>query len=595
VGFFNQDSLDLAFPVWGFAYDAVMALGFAACNVSAAALTNSTALYRALMAVDFMGLSGHVHFDNTSGSRYLDGFAPMLTQFRFAANGSVLALATVGSSIGTSQNWTVDALLLDALPPEIVPADVDYNYLGNDMIVLGACEIASVLVLCMGCALWLGCNWHKRAVGQSQPEFVSLIIAGVALSSLGILGLMDDDNPDRAQIFSTPSVACNYFFCQYCACFTLAAVALCAKLYRLYSVFAPQRNDVDMRLGVPLRIVFACMLAYMVWDMFWIGVWQGVAPFVWQRSVTSVDNLGQPLASYGQCALPSSASSGLGAMVLVVLAMPLVFALVVSLWKNDVPEEMRQGSVPWGLMLLIQMYAIGIPVEVALSNTATGRFVVLSLIVLLSNLIVLATALIPIMVANSFPGARLPSDASSSGPGTFPLRPEEGLAIPRVRDRFIKFAHGRHIIENVYFLLDVDAFRAEGRDDAWRKRVALALLEIYIRADALMQINISSALRQNLETKIKAGDVNNATFDYAYAEICTLLTYNAWGQFCSEGGLHGFYTAEAAASTPAGQLRTHATGDSFSNKSPGIGRSPGAKKRVADGTTNSPQHKLVLI
>jgi len=110
-----------------------------------------------------------------------------------------------------------------------------------------------------------------------------------------------------------------------------------------------------------------------------------------------------------------------------------------------------------------------------------------------------------------------------------------------------------------------------------------------------MQINISSALRQNLETKIKAGDVNNATFDYAYAEICTLLTYNAWGQFCSEGGLHGFYTAEAAASTPAGQLRTHATGDSFSNKSPGIGRSPGAKKRVADGTTNSPQHKLVLI
>jgi len=184
--------------------------------------------------------------------------------------------------------------------------------------------------------------------------------------------------------------------------------------------------------------------------------------------VTSVDNLGQPLASYGQCALPSSASSGLGAMVLVVLAMPLVFALVVSLWKNDVPEEMRQGSVPWGLMLLIQMYAIGIPVEVALSNTATGRFVVLSLIVLLSNLIVLATALIPIMVANSFPGARLPSDASSSGPGTFPLRPEEGLAIPRVRDRFIKFAHGRHIIENVYFLLDGGAMTLGANAWLWR-------------------------------------------------------------------------------------------------------------------------------
>jgi len=552
-----------AFPVWAWAYDAVMALGVAACGLKTSSNFTGTDLYNALLKVDFEGMSGRVRFDPATGSRYVDALIPDLVNWiTDSTTGFVVADNNAATYVATTAAWddgvwqfaSEDTLEfrtgigIDHLPPDVVEPREDYNYLSDDLVNLAYALVAIILFCCACLMAWLAATHKSRAVKQSQPRFMAAIIFGVAVSSVSILGLTVDDNPERAQLM-TPDQGCNFFFCVYFAGFAFALSMLLAKSFRVWTVFSMH----TLKIGIPVHVILLCVLVSMGVEFMFIGLLLGIAPLAWTRNTLSVDAFQSPLASFGSCAAPSSNSTGLLSALIIWQVVLLLACLYLGEALKKLPQEFHEAVyITLAVATILQLLLIAVPVVIALYDSVSGHFVVLCLVVLFSDLVLLGFMFGPKVHPRTMShGSENSTDQMDGVPE---LTVEDGLRIARIKDRFVKYAEKRMVIENVHFVCDVMAWRDEydAQTKQWRQRTSRALLGMFITEGAMLQVNISGTLREMTEHAVL--DVDEPApdcFDDACADICALLNANVWGGFVAQGGLFGFDHNYARASKPA--------------------------------------------
>jgi hypothetical protein len=161
-----------------FLYDAVIALGLAACNL----VLNFTGqdLYQAFVETEFEGALGSVDFINETGSRTPQSALYSLSNFVINDyTNNVVILKKVKTNLFKSNQWENHSAFIFAdgtsINPPCLPAlEYDPNHLSTPIQVVGLLLCAIIITILVTFGLWTYCNQGVQVVRASQPFFCIL-------------------------------------------------------------------------------------------------------------------------------------------------------------------------------------------------------------------------------------------------------------------------------------------------------------------------------------------------------------------------------------------------------------------------------------
>jgi hypothetical protein len=183
-----------------FLYDAVIALGLAACSLSSMP-ENFTGqdLYQAFVETKFDGASGSVEFINLTGSRTPESTFFSLSNFVVDndSDGKV-TFKRVESIVFKSNQSKDEAAYIFANGTSIVPPDLpvheyDPNYILTWLKVFGLLLCAIIMTMSIAFCVWTYRNRKVQVVVKSQPIFLYIISLGTLLMGSAIIPLTIDD------------------------------------------------------------------------------------------------------------------------------------------------------------------------------------------------------------------------------------------------------------------------------------------------------------------------------------------------------------------------------------------------------------------
>jgi hypothetical protein len=109
----------------------------------------------------------------------------------------------------------------------------------------------------------------------------------------------------------------------------------------------------------------------------------------------------------------------------------------------------------------------------------------------------------------------------------------ETIKHPTLGPKFEKYAEDCLVLESIRFLQDALAWKLyfDERSEAWRKKKADMLNETYIRTNAPLQVNISSADRDSVEQGLSRRSIEKSLFDDAINSVALMIRQGAFLQF----------------------------------------------------------------
>lgn len=280
--------------VWGMAYDTVVALTLAKCQMIRSGKEPSrVALRKQMLETEFEGLSGNVRF-TSDGKRNPTTLAYLVRNWDLDGNDQI-----VGAYNDQLDEFIFAAPLqfrLGRMPPQITPPPEIKQYLPLGWKILGYVEIAILNVFGIVCIFWTFWYRKHKAVFHAQPSFLKLIALGCMIASFSILAFTVDDG--ESGLNTNICMLGPWFFT---VGMMLAITSLLAKIIRILSVFnAPIGSTARALVRYPVAIsLVAFVLAV---EITVLTLWTVLNPLVWQRIVTVVDKNGFALLSYGACA-----------------------------------------------------------------------------------------------------------------------------------------------------------------------------------------------------------------------------------------------------------------------------------------------------
>jgi len=389
------------------AYDAVATLGLAACALQNRsgpdALSDGYSLLQAVRSTSFNGLSGHVRFSNGTGDRDPLTNIYVARNVHWNSSDGTVAYRTIGQFSPSTNEWTVrlaEAVFRDGtstVPSDVDIPDHDEQLLPSWARVLGYFETSFGLALGLFGLVWLRASRRHVSVVQSQPVFMAIITLGILFISVSIIPLtIEGDTKD-----------CMAFPFLYSIGIMLACSSISAKNLRVGVLWYRLRDRKQDRGFVYLSLIFFMVII----NFILLVTWTYVAPLEYRRFIVSSDVNGQPVKSYGACAIVKNETYVFLGLVLGHLAIVLIWTGLVSVWVHHAPEQFQDSKwTALGACSLGQVYLLGIPIVVIIYNSPTPRFVALSSICFLTALILFFTMLGPkIVFSLRNPGLKIAS------------------------------------------------------------------------------------------------------------------------------------------------------------------------------------------
>ena len=110
---------------------------------------------------------------------------------------------------------------------------------------------------------------------------------------------------------------------------------------------------------------------------------------------------------------------------------------------------------------------------------------------------------------------------------------EEALGDAAVMDAFAAFANEVHVGEAVRFIVDAKRWAALywDRSPSWRLAKAKTLAGMYISTTAEHQVNVSEAVRDEIEATLASGNVNPRVFHAAVTDLIRNTAQDSWPRF----------------------------------------------------------------
>ncbi len=178
-----------------FLYDAVIAIGLAACNLtSQREKLTSQDLYQAFVKTEFEGASGSVEFAVATGSRTPNSTLYSLSNFVIDDNtdGNVTFKKEEIYLFTSSQlEYHSAYIFADGTnvtpPPDLPPHELDRNHLSIPCLAVGLLLSAIIIALSISFGLWTYRNRAVQVVRASQPIFLYIISSGTLLMGSSII------------------------------------------------------------------------------------------------------------------------------------------------------------------------------------------------------------------------------------------------------------------------------------------------------------------------------------------------------------------------------------------------------------------------
>jgi ABC-type branched-subunit amino acid transport system substrate-binding protein len=282
-----------------------------------------------------------------------------------------------GKCICNSKRWG-GADCSQAIPTEL-------NLIPGPMKALAMLMFSINMLASIGGFIWVFIHRAEPRVMASQPFFLYLLVIGCMISSSTIIP-MGSENSDGTDLDSV-NAACAIFPWLYSIGFCITFGTLFAKIWRIHKIFAAAAKLKRARVSIPetLQMIAGLLLL----DAVILGVWTAQDPLTWKREVLTSDTAGYPLTSAGQCEADTSGTylACIGALH----ALVMVYASYLCYKTRSIPTEFAGGKyVAMAMASNLQVFLLGVPVMVIVSNDPSTSFFVRSAIIFLNDFAVLA-------------------------------------------------------------------------------------------------------------------------------------------------------------------------------------------------------------
>ena len=389
-----------------FLYDAVIALGLAACK----ATTNTSTYFNGQEQFDifkknitFEGASGFNQYDRETGTRIastarftLLNFVEDHTEINKDDGTTIMRFQTVETNVFQDGEWTsIQPVVFNdgttIPPPDLPEIFLNENFIGTPLRVAGLCMAGVILLLSLAFSLWTHVRQASRVIKASQPIFLHMINMGCAWMGTSIIFLSLDD-----EIASTQACTafCIVFPWTLSGGWILAFSALFAKTSRVNKIIL---NPTFKRIKVTVWDVLKPVVVLMTVATLLLALWTGLAPPSWIREISEIDPYGRQVESKGMCHYKNEDGglvylSVLGVILLGILAYAVYEAYVA---RNLSTEFAESEYIALVLAAILLVSFLGIPVMIIAGDEPRARFFVGAAIVFVICMAILLLIFVP--------------------------------------------------------------------------------------------------------------------------------------------------------------------------------------------------------
>lgn len=361
-------------------YETTIALGLAACAVRSNGTTlDGPSHYQATVDHSFVGVSGTVELDPTTGSRKPQSQLYVIQNFvAVPVNGSdELALDSVQTHY-FNREWIQQQPIVFSdgttnIPDDLPPAEIQYNYIGTTLRVIGGIFSGIVIALSIACSLWTHRYQNVHVVRASQPIFLHFICLGTFLMGVSIIPLSIDQEIAKP---GPVNAACMSFPWLFALGWCVAFSALYVKTRRVNRIMSNPRLR---RITITAKDAILPMLIMLALNLAILIVWTVYSPMTWEISATAYDMFDRAVEFQGSCGSDHQIAFVVPMVILNVGA--LGFALQQAYVARKISTEYAESEWIARCMVIILVIAfIGVPVLILANDNSRAFFFVLAAI-----------------------------------------------------------------------------------------------------------------------------------------------------------------------------------------------------------------------
>ncbi|CAB9523211.1 Metabotropic glutamate receptor-like protein E [Seminavis robusta] len=371
-------------------YDAVMALGFAACEAQQEFFTGSQ-LFDSMMKTLFRGASGVVEFDANTGTRKTSSLAYKVTNVVARppdANGKIY-FDTADTRIqdpSLNNSWILipgaPAYVYSdgttTAPPALPLLEENQNLIGVGILVTGLVLGIMCVVLSALSAAWVRLYRDSQAARMAQPFFLFIICLGTFLMALAVIPMSFQEPMPKAVL----DAGCMSIPWLFSSGFVIAFSALLSKTLRIYQLM--QGGKSFRRVVVAASDVMRPFLVLGTLNVSLLVAWTIASPLRWTRvELQNYDEFGRNTDSYGSCQSENETLQHAFAWPIVAVDLiALVLANVYNYRARTISDKLHEaGSIALSLAIMLEAALIGIPAMLVVEQNPSAYFLIRSVLV----------------------------------------------------------------------------------------------------------------------------------------------------------------------------------------------------------------------
>jgi hypothetical protein len=376
-------------------FDAVMALGLAACSIDKEYFTGDD-LYASLLETEFSGASDFVSFDNKTGTRkyvrYRVDNILMVDKgngiLGFRQEPTVTLEATGVNAIREFVHWDNTA----QAPPILPRLKMDHNYIPTSFLVAGLALSGLMMLVSLGWICWTMVYKNRDVVKSSQPVFLVQLCSGTLLLSGSIIPMSFQEPTSKSGM----DFSCMLAPWMYVIGYVIAFAALFSKSWRINKLFA---NGTQFR-RIKVRVVDALfpLIILLTINVLLLTLWTIISPLRWERVfVESYDNFGRSRESYGICKTDDSLGSKvLISLIATVNILGLIFTNYQGYKTRNLPTSFDESFyVAVTNAALLESMILGFPVLYLVDDSPPSFFLVKAILISVVCLSILMPLFVP--------------------------------------------------------------------------------------------------------------------------------------------------------------------------------------------------------
>eukprot|EP00977_Amphora_coffeiformis_P022174 scaffold10570_cov176-Amphora_coffeaeformis.AAC.24 len=237
---------------------------------------------------------------------------------------------------------------------------------------------AIIVTSALAASLWVYIKRDDRVVRASQPLFLHMICAGIAVMGLAIVPMGIDDSIASDDACSTACMAMPWLLS---LGFSIVFSALFSKIWRINQIVDACQNF--KRLDVKLHHVMVPFFIIFTTNVVILSLWTVLDPLVWVRETRDSGRRSDEFNSYGACSFNDHVvSTALGVSLLVINFLALLMALIQLYRARNISVEYCESKyIAIALGGNLQVFLTGLPILVLVNDSPQVLFFVRSSLV----------------------------------------------------------------------------------------------------------------------------------------------------------------------------------------------------------------------